>query len=77
MKVSTFKEETLDRMGSFASDMPKYQRDYEKLIINFTVDQVLSWLRVIDRDNEFKNSRYRNIYNIYFDEIEEMVFNLA
>ena len=70
----SFKNETFDRLGSFAVDMPKYLNDITVLKNNFTIDNVLELMRRIDRDTEFKKWNYRNIYNRYFDEIEDMIY---
>lgn len=73
MDFGLFKNETFDRLGSFASDMPKYEKEFNLLKKNFTIDNVLSLMRRIDRDKEFKNWHYCGVYNNYFDEIEEMI----
>jgi hypothetical protein len=74
MTMNLFKHEIIDRLGSFASDMPKYENDFKKLKDDFTIDNVLAWIRRVDRDNDFKNWHFCNIYNTYFDEIEEMIY---
>ena len=42
--------------------------------VNFTIDKTLKMLHIIDRDYEFKTSKYYDLYTKYFDEIEEMIF---
>ena len=76
MNISSFKNEVLDRMGSLVSDMPKYQNKFNELMMHFTIDSVLTILTSIDKDSDFKCCEYRNVYSVYFDEIEEMIFRL-
>jgi hypothetical protein len=73
---TSFKNEVLDRMGSLVSDMPKYQSMLDEIMMHFTIDGVLTFLRSIDKDSDFKHWKYRNVYSVYFDEIEEMIFRL-
>ena len=73
---TSFKNEVLDRMGSLVSDMPKYQSMFDEIMTHFTIDGVLTFLRSIDKDSDFKRCKYRNVYSVYFDEIEEMIFRL-
>ena len=73
---TSFRNEVLDRMGSLASDMPKYQSMLDEIMIHFTIDGVLKLLTRIDKDSDFKRWKYRNVYSVYFDEIEEMIFRL-
>lgn len=68
------RSEAIDRLHSVVDDLPKYKREFVELIGNFTIDKTLTMLRVIDRDHDFKTSKYYNLYNRYFDEIEEMIF---
>ena len=69
------KVEAIDRLSSVVDDLPKYKAEFADLIRNFTIDKTLKMLNIIDRDNEFKTSKYYKIYNEYFDEIEDMIFN--
>ena len=73
---TSFKNEVLDRMGSLVSDMPKYQSMLDEIMMHFTIDGVLTFMTSIDKDSDFKRCKYRNVYSVYFDEIEEMIFRL-
>ena len=66
------KHEAIDRLYSIVSDIPKYKENFETLIINFIIEDMLYLIHSIYRDREFKNSKYYKVYNTYFDEIEEM-----
>jgi len=70
------KSETIDRLSSVVDDLPKYKKAFEDLVGNFTIDKTLKMLNIIDRDKEFKTSKYYHLYNEYFDEIEDMIFNI-
>ena len=69
--------ETIDRLDSVVNDLPKYKCEFADLIGNFTIDKTLQMLHAIDRDREFKTSKYYHVYNEYFDEIEEMIFTIV
>ena len=66
------KHEAIDRLHSIVSDNPKYKENFETLIINFTIEDMLYLIHSIYRDRAFKRSKYYKVYNKYFDEIEEM-----
>ena len=66
------KHEAIDRLHSIVSDIPKYKENFETLIINFTIEDMLYLIHSIYRDRAFKRSKYYKVYNKYFDEIEEM-----
>jgi hypothetical protein len=68
------KNEAIDRLASVVGDLPKYKKQLEELIVNFTVDDVLQLINAIYRDSEFKNSAYYRLYNQYFDEIEDLIY---
>jgi len=70
------KSEAIDRLNSVVDDLPKYKKEFTELIGNFTIDKTLKMLNVIDRDQEFKTSKYYALYTRYFDEIEDMIFNV-
>jgi hypothetical protein len=74
IKPKMLKSEAIDRLNSVVDDLPKYKKDFADLIDNFTIDKTLKMLNVIDRDQEFKKSKYYHLYNTYFDEIEDMIF---
>ena len=68
--------EAIDRLNSVVADLPKYKNDFTDLMCNFTIDKTLKMLYTIDRDREFKSSKYYHLYSIYFDEIEDMIFKV-
>ena len=70
------KHEAIDRLDSVVDDLPKYKKNLEELIINFTVDDVLYLMNIIYRDKDFKSLDYYGVYNNYFDEIEELIHTL-
>lgn len=72
-KITLLKNEAIDRLDPVVCDLPKYKKKLEELIVNFTVDDMLRLMNIIDRDNEFKCSRYYKLYNSYFDEIEDLI----
>ena len=71
------KNEAIDRLASVVCDIPKYKKQLQKLIVNFTVDDVVQMINEIYRDSEFKKSAYYRLYNEYFDEIEDLIHNLT
>ena len=75
-KPTMLKSEAIDRLDSVVNELPKYKKDFTDLIGNFTIDKTLKMLNVIDRDQEFKTSKYYDLYTAYFDEIEDMIFNV-
>jgi hypothetical protein len=68
------KTEVIDRLDSVVGDLPKYKKNLENLIINFTVDEMLGLINTIYRDTDFKKSAYYRVYNQYFDEIEDLIY---
>jgi len=72
-KIILLKNEAIDRLDSVVCELPKYKKNLDDLIINFTVDDMLHLMNMIDRDYEFKCSQYYIIYNNYFDEIEDLI----
>ena len=74
MTDQLLKSESLDRLDSVVDELPKYKNEFHKLNNNFTNDNMLKLLYIIHKDKEFKLSKYYNTYNIYFDEIEELIF---
>ena len=74
--INMLKIEAIDRLQSVVYDLPKYKKKLEELIVNFTVDDMLCLINTIYRDKEFKLSLYYRLYNNYFDEIEELIYNL-
>ena len=71
--LNMLKHEAIDRLDSVVDDLPKYRKALEKLIDNFTVEDMLSLMNTIYRDTEFKKSAYYKRYNRYFDEIEDLI----
>jgi hypothetical protein len=71
--IQALKHESIDRLNTIVSDLPKYKKDLDKLIVHFTIDYMLSLINLIYKDNEFKSSIYYERYNKYFDEIEEFI----
>jgi hypothetical protein len=72
--IQLLKNESIDRLASIVCDLPKYKNQLDKLIVTFTVDDMLQLINTIYRDQDFKCSLYYSVYNKYFDEIEEMIF---
>ena len=73
MNEYLLKSETLDRLDSVVDELPKYKNNFNKLHNDFTVDNALKMLNIIDRDKDFKLSKYYIRFNQYFDEIEELI----
>jgi len=67
------KNEAIDRLDSVVTDIPKYKKNLEKLMVDFIIDDMLRLINIIYRDKEFKTSRYYRRYNDYFDEIEDLI----
>ena len=72
--ILLLKNEAIDRLDSIVYDLPKYKKQLEELIVNFTVDDMLWLINEIYRDSDFKCSEYYRVYNEYFDEIEELMY---
>jgi hypothetical protein len=72
--IIQLKSETIDRLDSVVADLPKYKKNLEELIVNFTIDSTLRLIHHIDKDREFKESLHYGLYNEYFDEIEELIY---
>ena len=68
------KNEAIDRLHSVACDFPKYKTRLEKLITNFTVDDTLRFINIVDKDFDFRWSKYYKLYTAYFDEIEDLIY---
>jgi len=75
LPIDRLKSEAIDRLDSVVDDLPKYKKNVEELITNFTIDDMLWLINTIYRDKEFKSSKYYRRYNRYFDEIEELIHN--
>jgi len=73
MNKNLLKSETLDRLDSVVYELPKYKNYFNKLNNDFTIDNALKMLNIIDRDKDFKLSKYYIRFNQYFDEIEELI----
>lgn len=73
MTTELLKHEAIDRLDSVVCDLPKYKKQLDELILNFTVYEMLQLIKTIDKDREFKHSLYYKVYNEYFDEIEEII----
>jgi hypothetical protein len=71
--IHRLKSEAIDRLDSVVDDLPKYKEQFEELIVNFTVDNVIWLINAIYRDKEFKSSVYYRRYSEYFDEIEDLI----
>ena len=72
--IYLLKTEAIDRLDSIVDDLPKYKKNLEELIVNFTIDKMLFLINTIYRDKEFKSSIYYRRYSEYFDEIEELLY---
>ena len=68
------KNEAIDRLDSIVSGIPKYKKQLEELIVNFTIDDLFYLMNTIYKDNDFKSSIYYKVYNEYFDEIEDLIY---
>ena len=68
------KNEAIDRLGCVADDLPKYKKNIDNLITEFSIDDMLTLMHTIYRDTDFKSSLYYGRYNEYFDEIEELIY---
>jgi hypothetical protein len=71
--IHLLKHEAIDRLNSIVVILPKYKKNLQDLIVNFTVDDVLCLMNTIYRDKDFKSSAYYQLYNDYFDEIEDLI----
>ena len=71
--IHLLKHEAIDRLDSIVDDLPKYKTVLANLIVNFTVDEMLTLMNTIHRDTEFKSSAYYHLYNQYMDEIEDLI----
>jgi hypothetical protein len=74
--LQLLKGEAIDRLDSVIDELPKYKKNLEALIVNFTIDEMLFLINAIFRDNDFKASAYYKRYNTYFDEIEELIHRM-
>ena len=72
--IYLLKTEAFDRLDSIVDDLPKYKKNLEELVVNFTIDKMLFLINTIYRDKEFKSSIYYRRYSEYFDEIEELLY---
>jgi len=75
-KILLLKNEAIDRLDSIVADLPKYKKNLEELIVNFTVDDMLWLMNNIYRDTDFKELTHYFVYNEYFDEIEDLIYKL-
>ena len=73
--IYMLKHEAIDRLNSVVDDLPKYKTNIKELIIKFSIDDVICLMNAIYRDEDFKKSRYYRLYNRYFDEIEDLIYN--
>ena len=71
--IHILKNEAIDRLDSVVDDLPKYKKNLEELIVNFTVDNMLWLINLIYRDKDLKTSMNYGRYSEYFDEIEELI----
>jgi hypothetical protein len=67
------KHEAIDRLDSIIDKLPKYKKEFETLIVQFKIDDMLYLINTIFRDDDFKSSPYYKLFNEYFDEIEELI----
>jgi hypothetical protein len=74
--LQVLKVEAIDRIASVVDELPKYKQHFAALITNFTVEDMLSLMNTIFRDNDFKASAYYKLYNKYFDEIEDLIHRM-
>jgi hypothetical protein len=72
-QIHLIRVESIDRLDAVVNELPKYKKLFEKLITNFTVDDILRLMNIIDKDKDFKRSIHYRRYNRYFDEIEELI----
>jgi hypothetical protein len=75
-KINLLKHEAIDRLCSVVYTFPKYKELFEKLIRDFTVEDMLWLMNAIYRDTDFKVSLHFTVYDKYFDEIEELIHRL-
>jgi hypothetical protein len=75
--IELLKNEAIDRLASIVGYLPKYKKQLDGLILNFTIDDMLQLINTIYRDQDFKCSLYYSVYNDYFDEIEELIFKIS
>ena len=73
IKINLFKSEAIDRLDSVVCDLPKYQKTFDKLIVNFTVDDMLLLMKTIYLDPQFICLPYYRLYNMYFYEIHKLI----
>ena len=71
--LKLLKNEAIDRLDSVVKDLPKYKGNLAELIDKFNIDGMLNLMNTIYRDGEFRASAYYRIYNVYFDEIEDLI----
>ena len=74
--IQMLKAEAFDRLDSVVDELPKYKDAFLALIDDFTIEDMLSLINTIFRDNNFKNSVYYTLYDNYFDEIEELIHKM-
>ena len=73
ISIILLKNEAIDRLDSIINNLPKYKKQLEELIVNFTVDNMLCLISIIYQDNDFKTSLYYKVYNKYLEEIQELI----
>ncbi len=66
------KHESIDRLYAVVDELPKYKEYLEELIVDFRIEDMLYLMNTIYRDSEFKISMHYQVYNKYFDEIEDL-----
>jgi hypothetical protein len=72
--ILLLKNEAIDRLASVVDDLPKYQTNFKALIADFAVDTMLQLINTIYRDSDFTCLTHCQVYNEYFDEIEELIY---
>jgi len=71
--LQLLREEAIDRLVCIVHAVPKYKQTLNDLINNFTVDDTIKLIGIIDRDKDFRSLKHFSTYSQYFDDIEEMI----
>ena len=71
--ITLLKNETIDRIESIVCDLPKYKKQFNELIVNFSIDNMQQLIKIIYEDADFKSSKYHSLYNTYIYEIENLI----
>jgi hypothetical protein len=71
--ITLLKNETIDRIESIVCNMPQYKKQFDELIVNFSIDNMQQLIKIIYEDTDFKSSKYYVLYNTYIYEIENLI----